>query len=103
MALIFGMDIRSSQHKGAIRIDLKRYGVGQGLRGQRVTAAIDASSRSLQIYHEHHLLKTLPLKGMVGKRLSFDEFVIHMQQQARALQRLRSWQDRRRMAAWISP
>jgi hypothetical protein len=84
--------------------DLKRYGVGHRLIGQRVTAAIDAPSRSLQIYHEHHLLKTVPLKGIVGKRLSFEEFVTHMQQQARASQRFRSLQDRRRrMAAWASP
>jgi hypothetical protein len=91
---------RKVDQLGTIRIDLKRYGVGQRFIGQRVTAAIDAPSRSLQIYLEHHLLKTVPLKGIVGKRLSFEEFVTHMQQ-ARASQRFRSMQDRRRrMAAW---
>ena len=95
---------RKVDQLGTFRIDLKRYGVGHRLIGQRVTAAIDAPSRSLQIYHEHHLLKTVPLKGIVGKRLSFEEFVTHMQQQARASQRLRSLQDRRRrIAAWTSP
>jgi transposase InsO family protein len=95
---------RKVDQLGTIRLDLKRYGVGHRYVGQRVTAAIDAPSRSLHIYLDHHLLKTVPLKGMVGKTLAFEEFVTHMKQQARAEQRLRSWQDRRRRtAAGTSP
>jgi hypothetical protein len=95
---------RKVDQLGTIRIDLKRSGVGQRLTGQRVTAAIDAPSRSLNIYLEHQLLKTVSLKGIVGKSLAFEECVTHMKQQARAQQRVRSWQDRqRRMAAWASP
>ncbi len=70
--------------------------VGRRFIGLRVTATIDAPPRSLHIYHGAQLLKTLPLKGSVGRRLSFEEFVIHMQQQAQAEQRLRAGQERHR-------
>jgi hypothetical protein len=95
---------RKIDQLGTIRIDLKRCWIGNRFIDQWVIATIDAPSRNLQMYHEHHLLKTLPLKGLRGKRLSFEAFVSPMQQQARASQRLRSLQDRqRRMSAWISP
>ena len=67
-------------------------------------AAYAGRSTRPPLYLEHQLLKVVPLKGIVGKLLSFEEFVTHMKQQARAQQRLRSWQDRRRrMAARTSP
>jgi hypothetical protein len=95
---------RKVDRLGTIRIDLKRYGVGHRFIGQRVSAAIDASTRSLSIYLEHQLLKTVPLKGIVGKTLAFEEFVTHMKHQARAQQRLRSAQERQqRMAGKPSP
>ncbi len=90
---------RKVDQLGTIRIDLKRYGVGRRFIGLRVTATIDAPTGSLHIYHGAQLLKTLPLKGIVGRRLSFEEFVVHMQQQAQAEQRLRAGQERHRRMA----
>jgi hypothetical protein len=54
---------RKVDQLGTIRIDLKRYAVGHRFLGQRVTAAIDAPSRSLHIDLEHQLLKVVPLKA----------------------------------------
>ena len=89
---------------GTIRINLKRYGVGRRFIGLRVTAMLDASSRSLHIYHGSQLLKTVPLKGLVGRRLPFEEFVLHMRQQAQAEQRLHGWQKcQRRLATLAFP
>ncbi|HEY6407962.1 MAG TPA: hypothetical protein VIY29_10890 [Ktedonobacteraceae bacterium] len=45
--------------------------------------------------HEHQLIKSLSLKGLVGHSLSFEQFLTHMLHQARAQARLRSLQERR--------
>jgi transposase InsO family protein len=86
---------RKVDASGAIRLDLKHYAVGKQWKGQRVTVRIDAAAREVQIFHEAHLLKTHPLKGVVGRLLSFEDCVEHMARQARAQHRLRTWQERR--------
>ena len=64
--------------------------------GQRVTLQIEAASRSLLIWHEGTLLKTVPLRGFAEGTCSFARFVEDMIQQARALHRLRSLQERKK-------
>jgi hypothetical protein len=67
--------------------------------GQRVTLEIQAASHSLLVWQEGSLLKTLPLRGLVNGRFSFERFVEYMVQQARAQHRLRSLQERRKRRA----
>ena len=58
----------------------------------------------IHVYVESQLIKTLPLRGVVGRMLSYEEFVEHMAHQARAQQRLSSLQERRyRTAALATP
>jgi transposase InsO family protein len=90
---------RKVDARGAIRLDLKRYGVGVAWKGQRVTVRIDAHQRQVLIFHDDQLLKTHPLKGIVGHPLGFEDFVEQMAQQARAQHRLRTWQERRSRTA----
>jgi hypothetical protein len=95
---------RTVDAKGAIKLDLKRYGIGQQWRGRRVTATINALEHQVHVYAEAQLIKTLPLRGVVERILSSEEFVEHMAHQARAQQRLASWQERRyRTAATATP
>ena len=95
---------RTVDAKGAIKLDLKRYGIGQQWRGRRVTATINALEHQVHVYAEAQLIKTLPLRGVVERTLSYEEFVEHMAHQARAQQRLRNWQERRyRTAATATP
>jgi hypothetical protein len=84
---------------GLVHLDLRGYYVDVHRAGQRVTLQLQAASRSLRIWHEGTLLKTLPLRGLVGQPMSFERFVEHMLAQARALHRLRSLQARRRRLA----
>jgi hypothetical protein len=60
---------------GQVHLDLRRYYVDVHRIGQRVTLQIEAASRSLLIWHEGILLKTLPLRGFSGGRCSFALFV----------------------------
>lgn len=64
--------------------------------GQRVTLHIQAESRSLLIWQEGNLLKTIPLRGFSTASASFARFVESMIEQARAHHRLRSLQERKK-------
>ena len=89
---------------GIVMVDLKSYSISSKLTGHRVTLQVDAKARCLQVFQQQHHLKSLPIKGLVGHLLTFDQFLTHMLQQARAQQRLRSLQERRlRTAAFASP
>jgi len=87
-----------------ISLDLKRYYVSSQLVGHHVVLQLDAQLRCVHVLHEQQVVKVLPLKGLVGQLLSFEQFLTHMLHQARAQARLRSLQERRyRTAAFTSP
>ncbi|MFL5702322.1 MAG: integrase core domain-containing protein [Ktedonobacteraceae bacterium] len=95
---------RKVDRHGMVSVDLKRYYVSGKLVGQHVVVHLDATGRCLQVLHEQQVVKVLPLKGLVGQVLSFEQFLTHMLHQARAQARLRSLQERKyRTAAFAAP
>ena len=86
---------RKVDRHGMVSVDLKRYSISSKLVGHHVVLHLDATLRCLQVLHEQQVIKRVPLRGLVGRLLSFEQFLIHMLHQARAQTRLRSWQDRR--------
>ena len=95
---------RKVDRHGMISLDLKRYYVSSQLVGHHVVLQLDAQLRCVHVLHEQQVVKVLPLKGLVGQLLSFEQFLTHMLHQARAQARLRSLQERRyRTAAFTSP
>ena len=87
--------VRLVRRDGTVRVDLKSYYVGRPLAGQHVALHLSAAKGALLVVHGHQVIKTLPLKGLWGKALRFEEFVQLMMGQARAEHRLRSAQERR--------
>ncbi len=95
---------RKVDRHGMISMDLKRYYVSSKLVGRRVVLHLDATQRCMQVLLEQQRITSLPLRGLVGHLLSFEEFLTHMLRQARAQARLRSLQERKyRTAAFASP
>ncbi len=80
---------------------LIRFGANLGIEiHNRVGLPLDADLYSMQVIHEQQVIKALPIRGLVGQELSFEQFGVPMQRQAR----FRSLQERRyRSAARISP
>ncbi len=96
--------VRLVRSDGTVRVDLKSYYVGRGLAGRRVALHLSAAKRALLVVDGHQLIKMVPLKGLWGKALRFEEFVRLMMDQARAEHRLRSAQERRaRLGGYASP
>jgi len=87
--------VRTVRRNGTVSIDLKDYYVGQALAGQRVALHLSAKAGVWLVIQGTQLLKALPLKGLYGAALPFEQFVQFMMQQARAEQRLRTAQERR--------
>lgn len=86
---------RQVRHDGTVRVDLTSYYLGVALRGQRVALHLSAPSRSWLVVQHSRVLKSLPLKGLLGQAMRFEAFVQHMTTQARAERRLRTAQERR--------
>jgi len=95
---------RKVDRHGMVTVDLKRYYVSSKLVGQRVGLHLDAAERCLHVLLEGQSVKDIPLRGLVGQSLSFEQFLTHMLHQARAQARLRSLQERSyRRAVQASP
>jgi transposase InsO family protein len=95
---------RKVDRHGMVSVDLKRYYVSSQLVGHHVVLHLDATEYRVQVLHEQQLVKSLPLKGLLGKVLSFEQFLAHMLRQARTHARLRSLQERRyRTSPFASP
>ena len=71
------------------------YYVGRALAGQHVALHLSAPKRAWLVVQEQQVLKTLPLKGLLGQAVRFEAFVQLMIGQARAERRLRTAQERR--------
>jgi hypothetical protein len=95
---------RKVDRNGTVSIDLKRYYVSSKLVGQRVVLSLDADEHCMHVLREQQSIKDLPLRGLVGRSLSYEQFLAHMLHQAKAQARLRSLQERKyRTAAQASP
>lgn len=95
---------RKVDRNGTVSLDLKRYYVSSQLVGRRVVLDLDANEHCVHILLEQQPVKDLPLRGLVGQSLSFEQFLTHMLHQAKAQARLRSLQERKyRTAAQAAP
>src|SRR5437868_6844174 len=91
---------RKIDRNGMLSIDLKRYYVSRQLAGHRVSVQLDAQDCCLHVFLQERRVKSLPVRGLLGQVLSFEQFLAHMLQQARAQHRLRSLQERRYRTAF---
>jgi transposase InsO family protein len=87
--------LRKVDANGTVKLDLKRYYVSHQLAGQRVELHLDAQDRCVQVIHSQRVIKLLPLRGLVGHSLSYEQFLTHMLHEARSQARLRSLQQRK--------
>ena len=79
--------IRKVRANGSILLDDVSYYVKQTLAGHYIDVCLDASHQELVIWHQHQPIKRLAIKGLSHTRLSFEQFVSAMAEQARSEQR----------------
>jgi hypothetical protein len=74
---------RKVRENGTVLIDDTPYYIGQSLAGQYVGMQVDAPSREFAVLQGGQEVKRLPIKGLAGGVLPFDQFVAVMAEQAR--------------------
>ncbi|HEX6288195.1 MAG TPA: hypothetical protein VFZ66_03350 [Herpetosiphonaceae bacterium] len=87
---------------GSVTVADAHYYIRHALRGQYVLLQIDADAREFVVYHQQQAIKRLPVKGRVGQRVSFTQWVEQLSQQARQ-DHFRQWREQRRAQAGSSP
>jgi transposase InsO family protein len=75
---------RTVQADGGVRIDHREYYVGRQMAGQRVSCVVQAARQQFDIWHGTSWIKQLPIKGLHGTPLPFEEYVVLMKQEARS-------------------
>jgi len=75
---------RTVQANGRITINREHYSVSRALAGQRVTCLVNAAQKQFAIWQGISHIKQIPIKGLSGTPLLFEEYVALMKQEARS-------------------
>jgi hypothetical protein len=89
---------RRVQPNGAVEVDRRTYYVKQTLVGQQVVLVVNAQDAVFEVLVGASRLKSVPIKGLVGQPLPFDEYAARMREEARSeyrrwLQQHRGWRQ----------
>ena len=95
---------RRVQPNGSVEVDRRPYYVKQVLAGQQVVLVVNAPEQTFEVLLGKEHLKSLPIKGLVGQVLPFDEYAARMRGEARSeyrrwVQQHRGW---RQASLWAS-
>jgi hypothetical protein len=74
---------------GRVSVDGIDYSIKQALAGQQITLRVNAPERSLEVLLQDTLIKVLPIKGLLGRRMPLDDDITLMQERARSEERQR--------------
>lgn len=72
---------------GCVDVDLQTYYMSSQLAKRAVLLQVDAAGKRFVLWHEDQIIKTLPIKGLIGEEMARDDFLKHMQQEALAQER----------------
>jgi hypothetical protein len=76
--------VRKVQSDASLTINHERYYVPRELTGQQVTCFINAPEKQFDIWQAGSRVKAVPIKGLSGRNVPFEEYVELMKQEARS-------------------
>ena len=68
--------------QGFVKVDVYPYSISSKLAGQAVTLSLHAKEQSLQVVYPQEYRRSLPLKGLKPRALSYQEYVELMKREA---------------------
>jgi hypothetical protein len=77
----FARTIRTSGH---VTINHQDYYVSRNLAGQRVTCWVNVAEKCFDIWQPAGRIKSIPIKGLQGLTMPFEEYVALMKREARS-------------------
>src|SRR5215470_19245417 len=75
---------RTVQPNGSVVVDHKSYYVKQTLAGRKVVLLVNAPEQRFDVLLGHEVVKSLPVKGLVGQSLPFEVYATQMLEEARS-------------------
>ena len=95
---------RTVQPNGSVVVDHRRYYVTKGLAGRKVVLVVNAKDARFDVLLGREVVKSVAMKGLVGKPLPFEEYAARMLEEARSEYRRWLQQQRRlhQMRLWAS-
>ena len=75
--------VRRVSASGFVAVGADSYYLQRDLAGQEVAVQVDAPAREFAVIHGGQELRRLPIKGLLRRILSFEDFVDHLAAQAR--------------------
>ena len=75
---------RTIRAGGDLTINHQDYYVNRSLAGQRVTCWVNAAEKSFDIWKTEEFIKAVPIKGLHGQSLPFQDYVALMKREARS-------------------
>ncbi len=72
---------------GSVKVDKDTYYVGRKYARERVVLYLDAKDKAFRVLHHNACLKLLPIKGLKNARMSFQQFIRVMAEEARSMER----------------
>ena len=76
--------VRKVRTNGTVVVDNRYYYVGHAWAGKYVNLRLDAAQRAFVVEYREQPIKVLPVKGLQGAPVSWEDYVIHIMQEARA-------------------
>jgi len=74
--------VRRVNRQGFVKVDLYPYYISSKLAGKNVTLSIQAKEQNLLVVYPQEYSRSLPLKGLHQRALSYQEYVELMQREA---------------------
>ena len=75
---------RTIQSGGGITINHEDYYVSRALAGQRIICVVNAAAKQFDLWQPGVRIKAVPIKGLYGRIVPFEEYVALMKQEARS-------------------
>jgi hypothetical protein len=75
---------RTIRAGGDLTINHQDYYISRSLAGQRVTCWVNAAEKCFDIWKPEGLIKSVPIKGLHGQTMPFQEYVVLMKREARS-------------------
>jgi hypothetical protein len=75
---------RTIRADGKLTINREDYYVSRRLAGQRVTCWVNAREKCFDIWQPGRCIQSVPMKGLHGQPMPFEEYVVLMKREARS-------------------
>jgi hypothetical protein len=73
---------------GSVQVDKHKYYLGRAYHGRQVVLQVDAVNQQFKVELANQPLKTIPIKGLEHRQMSFDEYLDFIGKQAVSAWRL---------------